>query len=229
MRQELVDNLSSNTELCTKEDVNNPYQGLIVCIDGNFSLYFDSKKQVKSILQKLGVQIDENLSPQVDIFIAGARVSNNVFEYLNELQEGGFDIELLFEFELYDKFRGLGVIEEHCPYFHEEGEIDINSGYTKNYIRQIDAQVSNAMQREENGNVYAAVPIYEKYATGAYKSLDALYRLMLYYHISRQYDREIEVIDVLINQLDINDVYYKKELEKYTLQKNKALRRKNKH
>lgn len=40
MRQELVDNLSSNTELCTKEDVNNPYQGLIVCIDGNFSLYF---------------------------------------------------------------------------------------------------------------------------------------------------------------------------------------------
>lgn len=80
-----------------KDYVNNPYQGLIVCIDGNFSLYFDSKKQVKSILQKRGVQIDENLSPQVDIFIAGARVSNNVFEYLNELHNAVYDVDLAMQ------------------------------------------------------------------------------------------------------------------------------------
>ncbi len=221
-------NPTHKPNMLTKEQTHsiNIYNGANVFIDGNFSEYFKDKKQVKSILQNLGAKIVANIWNNVNIAIIGSRVRNETFETIFELQETGHDIEIMYEFELYYNLQEQGIPLKENPFYHdnEDLQVDIASGYPMFYILCIKAQAENAIQRETNGSYEAAIPLYKKLAKFNYKPRQILHQLTKYYHISRQYDKEIETIDLLISSLDPANEYYQDNIERYEKMKTKAIR-----
>lgn len=94
------DNLKQDLSIVEKEDT--VFYNKIVVITGVFSRYEDRNKLALT-LKKLGADLNTTISKKTDIVcLGGTGVGPSKMAKVLELQNSGFEIKLIEEYELYD-------------------------------------------------------------------------------------------------------------------------------